>query len=238
MSQITNRRSRIGGRRSRFGRGHESEVAASTSPSLCFSIVFNLPINSVKPSHSDLCCSRGRRVFFRYPDVNFCRRSSSIPAGARIQFRWRKGKKHSECVHLLTVNKAKNIVKVYTCDRTWMNKAKKQKKSQQIHEKEEESIDIGFGIGYLTFEICGLYYNSYIPENPKTPKPLTFVKNDFGRLKIAQIQTRSQKTFLKQNKKMCTYAKKKKKLHICKVFEKKSCFFEIFLRPGLYLTDF
>ncbi|KAL4570582.1 hypothetical protein LXL04_026239 [Taraxacum kok-saghyz] len=48
--------------------------------------------------------------------------------------------------------RAKNIVKVIpiwrgicpqiiSCDRTWMNKAKKQKKSQQIHEKEEESID-------------------------------------------------------------------------------------------------
>ncbi|KAL4576052.1 hypothetical protein LXL04_012140 [Taraxacum kok-saghyz] len=30
---------------------------------------------------------------------------------------------------------------IISCDRTWMNKAKKQKKSQQIHENEEESID-------------------------------------------------------------------------------------------------
>ncbi|KAL4583780.1 hypothetical protein LXL04_008363 [Taraxacum kok-saghyz] len=30
---------------------------------------------------------------------------------------------------------------IISCDRTWMNKAKKQKKSQQIHQKEEESID-------------------------------------------------------------------------------------------------
>ncbi|KAL4571321.1 hypothetical protein LXL04_018079 [Taraxacum kok-saghyz] len=32
-------------------------------------------------------------------------------------------------------------LQIIFCDRTWMNKAKKQKKSQQIHEKEEESID-------------------------------------------------------------------------------------------------
>ncbi|KAL4583365.1 hypothetical protein LXL04_007936 [Taraxacum kok-saghyz] len=116
MSQVTNRSSRIGGR-SGVGRGHESKVAASTSPSLCFSIVFNLPINSVKPSHSDLCYSRGRRVFFKYPDVNFCRRSSSIPAGARIQFRWSTNSLNLKVeknvfVVFYSGERAKNIVKV------------------------------------------------------------------------------------------------------------------------------
>ncbi|KAL4583293.1 hypothetical protein LXL04_007863 [Taraxacum kok-saghyz] len=68
--------------------------------------------------------------------------------------------------------------------------------------------------------------NSYIPENPRTPKPLTFSKN------------RLREAFLKQNKKMCTYAKKIF-LHICKVFEKKIVFSEKkILRPALYLSDF
>ncbi|KAL4569247.1 hypothetical protein LXL04_024883 [Taraxacum kok-saghyz] len=59
-----------------------------------------------------------------------------------------------------------------------------------------------------------LFEKSYIPENPRTPKPLTFSKNRLRGLKIAQIQAR---VLLKQIEK-----KRKKKVHICKI-KKKSC---------------
>ncbi|KAL4583830.1 hypothetical protein LXL04_008415 [Taraxacum kok-saghyz] len=91
----------------------------------------------------------------------------------------------------------------------------------------------------------GSFENSYILENPRTPKPLTFSKNDFGRLKIAQIQARSQKknsektnfffnfciSFLKQNKKMCTYVLKKKKSFFRKNIFATGLVFERFLAP-------
>ncbi|KAL4576975.1 hypothetical protein LXL04_013076 [Taraxacum kok-saghyz] len=62
------------------------------------------------------------------------------------------------------------------------------------------------------------FKNSYIPENPRTPKPLTFSKNRLRGLKIAQIQARSLYNtylngFVKKNLKK---KRKKKKLHICK----------------------
>ncbi|KAL4555996.1 hypothetical protein LXL04_038631 [Taraxacum kok-saghyz] len=67
-------------------------------------------------------------------------------------------------------------------------------------------------IQYLS--VCGYgdsgsFKNSYIPENPRTPKPLTFLKN-----RLREAKNRSN-TNPKQNKKICTYAKKKN-LHICK----------------------
>ncbi|KAL4574292.1 hypothetical protein LXL04_021121 [Taraxacum kok-saghyz] len=53
---------------------------------------------------------------------------------------WRKGKKHSEVLFVFVARRG-ICPQIISCDRTWMNKAKKQKKSQQIHEKEEESIE-------------------------------------------------------------------------------------------------
>ncbi|KAL4581486.1 hypothetical protein LXL04_017703 [Taraxacum kok-saghyz] len=64
------------------------------------------------------------------------------------------------------------------------------------------------------------FENSYIPENPRTPKPLTFSKTDFGRLKIAQIQARSQKKIPKKRlffQKLCIYTKKENS-HVHVVF--------------------
>ncbi|KAL4572977.1 hypothetical protein LXL04_019767 [Taraxacum kok-saghyz] len=53
------------------------------------------------------------------------------------------------------------------------------------------------------------FYNSYIPENPRTPKPLSFSKNRLRGLKIAQRQARSQN---KIRKKRFFFAYKTKKV--------------------------
>ncbi|KAL4568146.1 hypothetical protein LXL04_023751 [Taraxacum kok-saghyz] len=57
----------------------------------------------------------------------------------------------------------------------------------------------------------GSFENSYIPENPRTTKPLTFSKNRLQRLKLAQIQARSQKFFSRKT----TFFQK---LCICEIF--------------------
>ncbi|KAL4571989.1 hypothetical protein LXL04_018757 [Taraxacum kok-saghyz] len=55
----------------------------------------------------------------------------------------------------------------------------------------------------------GSFENSYIPENPRTPKPLTFSKN---RLRGAKNRSNiSPLHICTKNKKSCTYAKVKKK---------------------------
>ncbi|KAL4576393.1 hypothetical protein LXL04_012486 [Taraxacum kok-saghyz] len=79
--------------------------------------------------------------------------------------------------------------------------------------------------------------NSYIPENPRTSKPLTFLKNRLRGLKIAQIQARSQKTIPKKRLfffKNFAYVQKKN-LHMCTFF----CFISkkfISLYRSLYNT--
>ncbi|KAL4556697.1 hypothetical protein LXL04_034854 [Taraxacum kok-saghyz] len=59
-------------------------------------------------------------------------------------------------------------------------------------------LGCGFERGTPGPILSGSFENSYIPENPRTFKPLTFRKTDFGRLKIAQIQARPQKKFPKK----------------------------------------
>ncbi|KAL4569323.1 hypothetical protein LXL04_024959 [Taraxacum kok-saghyz] len=91
--------------------------------------------------------------------------------------------------------------------------SKKQKKSQQIHKKEEESIDM-----------LGSFENSYIPENPRTP-PISYIsqtvipikKTDFGTLQNTPI----------------------KKFHVFELSEKKKSFFrKFFLATGLVFERF
>ncbi|KAL4573249.1 hypothetical protein LXL04_020048 [Taraxacum kok-saghyz] len=91
--------------------------------------------------------------------------------------------------------------------------------------------------------------NSYIPENPRTPKPLTFLKNRLRGLKIAQIQARSEIFFSKKttffSQKLCLCAKKKFAhvyiLSFCfKNVQIPEIFFKIFYRSihNTYLKGF
>ncbi|KAL4568372.1 hypothetical protein LXL04_023983 [Taraxacum kok-saghyz] len=95
----------------------------------------------------------------------------------------------------------------------------------------------------------GSFKNSYIPENPRTSKPLTFSKNDFGRLKIAQIQARSQKKISEKMtfffKKLCICVKKNyAHMHILSFCFKNvqipNCFLKFFYRSlyNKYLKGF
>ncbi|KAL4562347.1 hypothetical protein LXL04_034548 [Taraxacum kok-saghyz] len=94
------------------------------------------------------------------------------------------------------------------------------------------------------------FENLYIPENPRTSKPLTFSKNGLRGLKIAQIQARSlYNTYLKcfVKKHLKKKRKKKKVAHMQKFlkkvahmqkFKKNVIFSEFFFATGLVFERF
>ncbi|KAL4563261.1 hypothetical protein LXL04_027301 [Taraxacum kok-saghyz] len=122
------------------------------------------------------------------------------------------------------------------------------------------------------FRESRFFENSYIPENPRTSKPLTFSKNRLrGAKNRSNISPVAKKKFrkndfffpktlhmckkkknlhmcthifkgvavLKQNKKLCTYAQKKKFAHMQSFWKKKKVVFsEFFFATGLIFERF
>ncbi|KAL4562373.1 hypothetical protein LXL04_034575 [Taraxacum kok-saghyz] len=90
-------------------------------------------------------------------------------------------------------------------------------------------------VGFWKEITLGSFENSYIPENPRTPKPLTFLKNRFRGLKIAQKQARYFSVFKTKQKNvlMCNFF-----FAHMQSFEKKSFFWQNIFATGLVFERF